>query len=202
MCWKTNLFYCFISTLTIQSVNSQEIFGNIYQISEPDALLEIQERGSKVDYEEIYKSKPQSEWSAFKGKTLPRALKTQTREFIPLYESQFDVTDERGTVIYPKGFIFNPLEHISMPMRLLILDETDSDWLVAHVQPNDVVILTRGNYQELSKLIDRPVFLLEEKFVERFGLQGVPVIVKQVGTKYLLSEFNYVPDEEKLTDEN
>ena len=168
--------------------------GNVYPIIEPDALVEMQERAARVDHAAIFRAKKPEDWRAYQGIALPRAVETATRLYTPLYTTQFPITDETGRQIYPSGFEFNPLDHVSMPYRIIVLDESDIDWLLAHVTDTDLVVVTGGDYQKVSQALGRPAFLIEEKMIARLGLQAVPVIVEQQGNQYQLSEYAVLPD--------
>lgn len=184
----TVLLFCF-SLAFSQSMLQKPTFGNVYPISEPDALEEIKQRAASIDHDAIVRSKPMQDWTALQGSHLPRATKDQQRYFTPLYTTQFAVTDEKGTLLYPEGFTFNPLEHITLPQRMIVIDETDAHWLLDHIQPMDMVIVTQGDYQKITQLIDRPAFLLEKKMIHRFGLAAVPTIVEQKKHQFLLTEY-------------
>ena len=38
------------------------------------------------------------------------------------YTLDRDIADEKGNVVYPKGYTFNPLDYITYPGTLVILD--------------------------------------------------------------------------------
>ena len=99
--------------------------GQTYPIAERDALEEIESRTKEVDWSKALENMT---WSAKNGHLVRRAAVDRTRHYAPWYTIEFDVRDQFGQVIYPKGFQFNVLEHITLPYRVVVIDPSDVAW--------------------------------------------------------------------------
>ena len=103
------------------------------------------------------------------------------------YTTEIDVPDGKGVILYPKGYTFNPLDYVTYPKTLVVIDGTDPDqvkWFAASEYDKrlDVMLLlTEGNFGTVSKRISRPLFYADRKIVERLKLKAVPSVIKQMG---------------------
>ena len=115
-------FLIVISSFLAGSLMATEsqLLGRTYEIVEPDALVKIQEKVAQVDWETVM-SDGMARNAAAKAVSLPRAQEDRARYHIPYYIAEFDVKDQTGQIIYPKGFQFNPLEHVRLPQRLVFI---------------------------------------------------------------------------------
>ena len=102
---------------------------------------------------------------------------------------EFDVTDAEGRVIYPRGFQFNVLNHVFLPYRIVVIDPSDSSWAAEILRPTDMVILTGGDFREVSESLDRSTFILDDKTRRRLGVEAVPSIVTRVRNEFVIEEF-------------
>lgn len=179
-----------VSALIIASHASAEsaTIGQTYAIQERDALEEIEARTRQVDWANEL-SAANITWSAKNGYRVQRAPEDRTRAYVPWYTTEFDVRDQFGQVIYPQGFQFNVLEHITLPYRVVVIDPSDVEWVAPQLRPTDMVILTNGDFEEVSKALDRPTFMLDEKTKERLGIEYVPSIVEQSGSHFIVAEY-------------
>ena len=167
--------------------------GQTYPILEQDALAEIQAHAAGVDWQHEL-SAANIRWSAKDGLSLARAPADRTRQVIPTYTLEFDIRDQTGQLIYPKGFQFNPLEHITLPYRIVVIESQDLDWAKARLKKTDMVILTHGDFSYASQALERPTFLLDEKTRTRLNLEFVPSIVEQSGRVLLINEYRLEPE--------
>lgn len=94
-----------------------------------------------------------------------------------------------GTLLYPKGYTFNPLTYVSLPQRLVIVHPRDLGWAIRTARPGDFILLTAGDALALGEKAGRPLFILEERVKERLGLTVAPVIVAQQGQRLILTEY-------------
>lgn len=159
--------------------------GDTYPIAEPDALAEIQERAGRVDWQ-AKMQQPMDRYSAFQSATLPYASEDRERLFDPTYTLPHDIVDGKGMVIYPAGTTINVYARISMPGRVVVIGPEPAHyrWLAETVKPTaqDVVLLANGNAVAVRVAHELPVHLLDERMIERFGLQAAPAVVSQAGT--------------------
>ncbi|WP_257291435.1 hypothetical protein [Endozoicomonas sp. ONNA1] len=174
--------------LSCTSIAGTSVIGRTYPIAENDALDEIKKKASKIPPEAFIKSK--SDWSALKSLSLPLASATRSRKHIPWHTTQFDIKNAEGRVLYPKGFRFNPLQYVKLPQRIVVIREDHAVWLKEnHLKSTDMVLLTDGDIEKVSKFIGRPVFILEDSVKQRLGLEYVPTILSQPATYFQIDEF-------------
>jgi conjugal transfer pilus assembly protein TraW len=97
-----------------------------------------------------------------------------------------DITDEKGNVLYPEGYRFNPLEHRRF-RAMIVIDGTDPrqlDWAATVEGVNDPmtrIVITKGNKAEVSKHFKRRVYRLHPQVAQRYRITSVPTIIQQKG---------------------
>lgn len=174
------------------SAAQRVIVGQTFPIAEPDTRAEIRSRIEQTNWDLLMRRSPISAYSAFDSVVLPRAEKTTSRLFDPTYALPYEIRDDQGTVLYPKGFRINVYEKVRMPGRMIVVTDAPDDlrWLDTVVKPTDIdkVFLAGGNPVLLRQATGRKAFVLDERTVERFGLQRVPSIVHQEGLALRVDE--------------
>lgn len=166
------------------------VIGQTYDVEEPDALTEIEQKAATVDWNKAL-NKPVEQWSALQGIRLPYATEDRSRSVIPFYTTEFDIKDQNGRITYPKGFTFNPLEFVTLPQRIIIIDPQQEQWLHEHALATDQIIFTHGNVFKAKERLNVPVFILDSKTRSRLDINVVPTIVEQKGKMLVLHEFEY-----------
>ncbi len=179
--------------------------GTTYPIVEKDALVEIQEKVKSIDFS---KTLSRENWGQkikdFKPKnlvTLPPAKKNRSFLVDMTYSLEFDIprVNEKGEVtgtLYPKGYTFNPLDYISYPSTIIFLDATDTaqlTWLKDSPYLDDLkvtLIVTDGNWYELSTELNTRVYYASELMIERFQIKALPSIVYQEGNRMRVQEID------------
>lgn len=167
--------------------------GRTWDIAEPDAMTEIEARVANQPASIAPKFGPRSRWTALRGATLGVTHEARVRTIVPFYTLDQDIRLPDGKVLYPKGFTFNPLTHVSLPQRLFIVHPRDLGWATRTAAVTDWIILTGGGEPKedvltLSERHGRALFILEERMKDRLGLTVAPVIVRQVGQRLELAE--------------
>jgi conjugal transfer pilus assembly protein TraW len=165
--------------------------GATYPIAERDALSEIEERAKQVDWgKALKKDRMESAVKNFKPKdlkSLPRAPEAGKTLVDMTYTLEFDIPDGQGNILYPKGFMFNPLDYISYPFALVVINGADRDqvkWFQKSKYAKDVnakLIITDGSYFDLGRELGRPVYYAIGGLIDRFQLKYVPSVVTQKG---------------------
>lgn len=185
----------------VSSVQAKELgtFGMTYRIAELDALAEIEERAKQVDW---YKVLDKRKVENFQGPPdrvrLPRARQNRRFPVDMTYTTEIDVPDGKGGILYPKGYTFNPLDYVTYPKTLVVIDGTDPEqvkWFAASEYDKrlDVtLLLTEGSFGTVSKRISRPLFYADRKIVERLKLQAVPSVVRQKGRMMDVTEVKLI----------
>ncbi len=164
------------------------IYGTTYRITERDALAEIEERARQVDWNKVLDKRKVENYQGPPDKaSLPRAKQNRSLLVDMTYTTEIDVPDGKGGILYPKGYAFNPLDYVTYPKTLVVIDGTDPDqvkWFAASEYDKrlDVtLLLTEGSFVAVSKRISRPLFYADRKIVERLKLKAVPSVIKQKG---------------------
>lgn len=167
--------------------------GRTWPIAEPDALAEIEAKAAALPHDLRNRFGPRARWSAMKAAALGPVTAARVRTIVPFYTLDIDVTLPDGRVLYPKGFMFNPLTYVSLPQRLVIVHANELGWAAKMAAPSDWILLAAGSGPgpdpiALGEKLGRPLFLLEPRVKERLGLTVAPVIVRQIGQRLELSE--------------
>lgn len=170
--------------------------GPTYPIAEPDTLEEIRARASVKDWQRWMRKSP-TDYSAFQSAHLPHARRNAVRSFDPTYVLPNDIADENGKVIAAKGTRINVYTKLRMRGRMIVIGNTDAHfkWLTDVAKPtsDDKVLLANGNVLTARRNRQVLVYLLDERFIERFGLKAVPSIVSQDGLRLRVEEYAVAP---------
>lgn len=169
------------------------VFGAVYDIAEKDALKGIEEKAREVDVNriinrgELARKVKNYTPEDLKDVKLPPARNNRTFLVDMTYALDRDIADEKGNVIYPKGYTFNPLDYVTYPGVIVILDgksQTQVAWFKRSEYSKDLktkLLITGGSYEELSNMLKRPVFYASRAIIGVFQIQAVPSIVRQDG---------------------
>lgn len=170
----------------------QSIIGPTFPIAEPDTRAEIKNKAAGVDWHAWAMRSP-DKYAAFKTAALPRAGVNRSYLFDPTYPLPKALLDRNGAVLYPTGYPINVYKTLQMPGRMIVIGPSDGDynWLMTVAKPTraDKVLLANGNVFDERVKRKSPLFLLDNRFIERFGLHAVPAIVTQEGDKLRVTEY-------------
>ncbi|MGI9296692.1 MAG: conjugal transfer protein TraW [Gammaproteobacteria bacterium] len=169
-----------------------ETWGSTFPIAEPDALKEIEQRASQINWQSAL-SKPPAHWGARKSSAkLPRALKSVVRRLVPSYTLERDIVDKDGNIIYPAGFAYKPLEFMPvMPFRIIVIGDDDDDvaWFEKNGRPTDVVLVSGGDPVLVGKRVGQRAYLVGRREIDRLGLRVIPSVVAQEGEQLVINEY-------------
>jgi conjugal transfer pilus assembly protein TraW len=174
----------------VSSVQAKEIgtFGMTYRIAERDALAEMEERAKQVDWHRVLDKRKVENFQGPSDRVrLSRAKRERSFQVDMTYTTKIDVPDGKGGVIYPKGYTFTPLDYVTYPKTLVVIDGTDPEqvmWFATSEYDKrlDVtLLLSEGRFGAVSKRISRPLFYADRKIVERLKLKAVPSVIRQKG---------------------
>lgn len=167
------------------------VIGQTYPITEPDALKEIQAKVQATAWDPSRFGTPET-WSGNKSLPLAETIERRRRFTTPFFELPFDIPNampgHEGETLYPAGYVFNPLEYISVPGRLIIVREAELDWGLAVRKPGDMVILAGGDVIDAVKQHETPIYVLEPQLKARIALTHAPAIVWQEGYQFRIEE--------------
>lgn len=175
------------------------VLGKTYKIKEKDALLEIEERAKSVDWQKTFNEERLNAIKRYQPKDLtrlPRATETHAYFVDMTYTLDMDVPDGKGGILYPKGYTFNPLDYVTYPGVIVVIDASDSDQIAWFERsPYAAGIQTRllicdGSHYDAAQVFRRPVFYLNEKIASRFQLKAVPSVIRQNGDKMEVRQYD------------
>lgn len=172
--------------------------GRTWPIIEPDAMAEIEARAARQPTNMAASFGPRANWTAMKAVSLGVTRQARTRSVVPFYTLEFDIKLPDGTMLYPKGYSFNPLTYVSLPQRLVVIHPRDLGWALRTARPSDFILLTGGDALALGERVGRPLFILEERVKDRLGLTVAPVIVAQTGQRLVLTEVPPASETQKV----
>jgi len=173
-------------------------FGATYPIVEPDALEEIRKKADSVDWRKVFRSRMRENLKHFRPPdiaTLPKAKRDREFTTDPTYTLDYDVPAAEG-VVYPAGFSYNPLDYVSLPNVLVVLnaaDEEQVEWFLNSEYAKEMrtmVLITGGHIQNLAARLKKPVYYLTDRLSKRLGLRAVPSVVEQNGRLFKVREIN------------
>lgn len=173
------------------------VFGRVYQIKEDDAITEVQRHASLVDWKKVFgKTKDTVKNYQPKDLTSPLPVAKTKKSFLVDVTGEFphDIPDGKGGIVYPAGTRINPLDVITYPNTLVVIDPTDRrqlEWFKKSefAKRTDVRLLISGKgYYETSKGLRRPVFYATSQITDKFKIKAVPSVIYQEGNKMRVDE--------------
>ncbi|WP_418319590.1 type-F conjugative transfer system protein TraW [Piscinibacter sakaiensis] len=192
-------------TLGCPSISAVDIgaLGPTYTITEPHLLRFIEQRlREKQRTGELQRLMEQAQQRGVRTITAPtpvvglRPTSTARSFFIdPSFTLDRNITDASGRLLFAAGTRKNPLEVVSLTRQLLFFDARDRKQVarareLMTARPGGVKpILTGGSYLDLMKAWRVPVYFDQQGvLVQRFGIQQVPALVSQDGTRLRVDE--------------
>jgi len=187
------LLFCCLTALSYAEVVGT--FGNTYSITEQDAYEEIMQKVQKHNWQKEFARINRN----IKNKTtvnfkLRHAKENKTFYVDPTYTLDFDITNEKGQIIYPKGYSFNPLQYMQFPYTLVFFDAdsiTEIQWIKSQNLASrwDVMfIATNGNSLKAESLLNRVVYVASKKMFDRFKIKATPSILYAQNNMLIVQE--------------
>ena len=209
-CILTAAFLCLLmaSTAVARDLGT---FGAVYDIVEKDALKELEEKAKSVDFSKavdrnalVKRARNFTPEDVKEMKMIGPARKDRTFLVDMTYTLERDIKDDKGNIVYPAGYTFNPLNYVAYPRTLVILNGKRPEhirWFEESSYAKDAqvtLLLTDGSYSELSKSLKRPVFYASTKLIEAFKIQAVPSVVRQSGAYMEVTEVRIPPRQARI----
>ena len=167
---------------------SDTVVGATYPVLERDPIRMLEEKADVIT-EMPLQGSPSGQWQqTIQPELLPRTKNASKRGYVPEYRVEHTITDQHGNVLYPKGYLYNPLQHMSIPYRIVVVDELDADWLKPQLLDSDLVLLNKGELRGLSFRLQHRVFLADKNTISRLNVRSVPSIVTEVNDRLLIEE--------------
>ena len=181
-------------------------FGTVYDIAEKDALKELEEKAKSVDFSKAVdrnalarRARNFTPEDVKEMKMIGPARKDRTFLVDMTYTVERDIKDDKGNIVYPAGYTYNPLSYLAYPRTVVILNGKRPEhirWFKESSYAKDAqvtLLLTDGSYSELSRSLKRPVFYASTKLIEVFKIQAVPSVVRQSGAYMEVTEVRIPP---------
>lgn len=163
-------------------------FGNTYPIVEKDALTETQERAAQIDWKKVLDRKKLEKYQGPADRiSLPRAKRDRVHTVDMTYVTEIDVPDGRGGILYPAGYRFNPLDYLTYPKTIIVINGNDPaqvKWFKESGYSGRVdvmLMITEGTFAAISKQVNCNLFYANAQIINRFQLHALPSIVRQKG---------------------
>lgn len=173
--------------------------GAVYDIAEKDAMEEIRERLARVDIEAIKARLKQSvikKLNNINVSGIGKATKDEVRSFRPVFTLPFDIKDEKGRIIYPKGYTFNPLQLFTFPYIFVFIDgssQKEIEWFLNNSTLSDrwdiILMITKGSIFDSWAKLGRYVFAADKRIVDWLQVKRTPSIVYQKEDYFVVVEF-------------
>ena len=155
--------------------------GRVYPVVEPDIVAELTEKVHSIDLSRI--EAEHEHYQPFDLHKLPRAKENKQFNLDMTYTLDRNLIDDKGTIIYPQGYTFNPLNHFSLPGGIIVLDASDPqqlEWFKSSPyinNPRTYLLLSDGYAAELRTSLKRPVYYFTHEIAKRLTVQAVPAII-------------------------
>lgn len=182
--------------------------GTTYPVVEPDILAELKQQAAHKG--ELSKKQMLDRMRNYQPAalhSLPSAKADKKFLVDMTYTLDRDLTDADGKILYPRGYTFNPLDYITVPGGMVIIDGDafeQVEWFMntPYVDNHRVrLLLSGGHAYDLVEKLQRPVFYLTDALARRLQLRAVPSLVIRHGDKMQVQEFHLPTDNQgKLHD--
>ncbi|CZP45182.1 type-F conjugative transfer system protein TraW [Legionella pneumophila] len=177
------------------------VFGKTFVISEMDFMEYIKNKiktmqgsGEWNKVQNQFKSRVKAHINRPTPLYLPRAIEDKTWIFNPSITVPYDVTNEQGALIIPKGTVVNPLDRIGLSSTLLFFNGDDKEqisWAVEEQKkyPKVKLILTSGSIQDTVNQLKQAVYFDLNGFLcGKFKITHLPARVMQSGNRLQINE--------------
>lgn len=199
--------FIFLADFVQATINLGTV-GETYPVVEKDVVAELRQEAAKRDKAADNPSLAEriKSYQPANLHPLPHAAADKTFMVDMTYTLDHDLLDGEGKVLYPKGYTFNPLDYISFPGGLVVIDGDDPSqvrWFEKSPYAGNRrarLLLANGYAFQLIQQLQRPVFYLTKDIAERLKLSAVPSIVVQKENEMLVREIHISHDKQEERD--
>lgn len=184
------------------SGESLGVYGNTWEIGEPDLLDAMKKRAAEMDgngetkklQEKLIAQTKEHLQNPRRVTGVVTTVRPRTFFYDPSIVLPKDIKDQKGRVIVRAGTYINPLRMQPLSKALLFIDETDRrqvDYALKLTQsePRTKVILVGGSWVEMSKRLQRQAYFDQGgALVGKFQIKQVPALVRQAGEVLKIEE--------------
>ena len=186
------LWLAWLSPARAGEIVRLEPVGPTSAVIETDLVDELRQRAVSIDVEQLRNA--QAHYQPANLHDLPRATKDTTTRVDLTHTLEQDLIDAQGTILYPRGFTFNPLRYISLTGALVVIDGSDPEqvaWFKGSSYGSNrraLLLLSGGLAAPLRDELRRPVAYLTEDIAHRLQLRAVPSIVVERDSQLMIRE--------------
>ncbi len=169
-----------------------EPVGPTSAVIETDLAEALRQRAVSVDVERLRSA--QARYQPANLQALPRATKDATTMVDLTHTLEQDLVDAQGTILYPRGFTFNPLRYVSLTGALVVIDGSDPEqvaWFKDSPYGSNrqaLLLLSGGLAAALRDELQRPVAYLTQDIAQRLQLRAVPSVVVERDNQLVIRE--------------
>ena len=169
-----------------------EPVGPTSAVIETDLAEALRQRAVSVDVERLRSA--QARYQPANLQALPRATKDATTMVDLTHTLEQDLIDTQGTILYPRGLTFNPLQYVSLSGALVVIDGSDPEqvaWFKGSsygANHRALLLLSGGLAATLRDELGRPVAYLTEDIAQRLQLRAVPSVVVERDNQLMIRE--------------
>ena len=181
-----------VSPALAKEIVRLEPVGPTSAVIETDLVDELRQRAVSVDVEQLRSA--QVHYQPANLHDLPRATKDTTTMVDLTHTLEEDLVDAQGTILYPRGFTFNPLRYISLTGALVVIDGSDPEqvaWFKGSsygANHRALLLLSGGLAATLRDELGRPVAYLTEDIAQRLQVRAVPSVVVERDNQLVIRE--------------
>jgi len=171
-------------SLEVASAKEIAITGRTFDIAERDALEEIEERVRAVDWQKFLKRIKPQEYRPKNLVELPRTRMQQKRLIDMTYTLETDIVNDKGELLYPKGYKINPADFVPFRKTLVVINGQDQEQVKWFEQSDlrnrlDVsLFLSAGDSMDIARKLGRPTYYATLPLIGRFQIQTVPSVIR------------------------
>ncbi len=191
-----------LSVGVVSRVDAATVIGPVYEIKEPSALDQIQDKLAAMDKsgELAQKQREFVERSIQSVEepppiNLPLAKEAKTFFYDPSFILDKDLPDGQGNVLHKAGTRVNPLDWVSFSKHWLFIDGKNHLHiqfaldLMRRYDGKLKIILVKGRPLDLGRKYAIPFYFDQSGLLStRFGIKAIPAIVSQEHKKLKIDE--------------
>ncbi len=183
-----NRLIAIILMAVVLPVSAEATIGKTFPIQERSMLDEIKE--TPINPEELRKQGVASIEKTFTSKRgLSVVPKGGERRWsvTPTYTVPFDIVSDKGEVIYPKGYQFNPLAYGQLNQQIIVInDSAEQIQFALEIKKDNAIIMIDGDPRKLSEF---PAYKIDQRVISTTKVQRVPTIIEQIGHQLRMTEY-------------
>lgn len=171
-------------SLGLASAKEVGFTGRTFEIAERDTLEEIEERVRAIDWQKYLNRIKPEEYRPNNLVDLPRTRMQRKRLIDMTYILETDIVNDKGELLYPKGYKINPADFVPFRKTLVVLNGQDQDQVKWFEQSDlrnrlDVsLFLSAGDSMDIARRLGRPTYYATLPLIGRFQIQTVPSVIR------------------------